>query len=298
MSVAEVQPTDKPAESGLNDDSAAFPITAWVSAEAELQTVQEDTDSVAGEAGARVSEPLVPQLAPARLERAGQPIRLIHSAEEVRQFWDENAYKWEDHRALGSDEDIDWIIRVIRDALRPHLLDLRYRPSRLQIVDLMSGANPFAYYLPDISPRNVTAVDVSPAMLARNKAEEKILADVRQPPIPQLISGRFDLATLVFGWRYLESGTHRGVLSEIHRCLKPGGGFVIIDLVDNQSRMNVCRFDVQAVRRLAEQIGFGHIATRRLVDVVDKKHMFLGITIPSRTTIDYISGRKPQIEHA
>lgn len=110
-----------------------------------------------------------------------------------------------------------------------HILN---RPSA-QVLDLCCGTGDMTFALYRHRKQDsiqITGADFSHAMLvrARQKSGDRkirwIEADALQLP---LAAGEFDLVTSAFGFRNL-ANYNRG-LAEIHRVLKPGGEFGILD---------------------------------------------------------------------
>jgi demethylmenaquinone methyltransferase/2-methoxy-6-polyprenyl-1,4-benzoquinol methylase len=146
--------------------------------------------------------------------------------QQVEQMFDGIAGRYDFlNRLLSFRIDVLWRRRVIK-LLKP------YKP-RL-ILDVATGTADLALALQALAPEHVTGIDISAGMLevGRKKISDKGLSRVitlQQADSEHLpfADATFDAVTVAFGVRNFEH-LQQG-LKEIHRVLKPGGRFVILE---------------------------------------------------------------------
>ncbi len=102
------------------------------------------------------------------------------------------------------------------------------------ILDIATGTGDFALMLAEVKPQKIVGLDISNGMLAvgKEKIKEKqldhlielVLGDSENLPFAD---NSFDAVTVGFGVRNFEN-LDKG-LSEIHRVLRPGGIFVVLE---------------------------------------------------------------------
>jgi len=130
------------------------------------------------------------------------------------------------NRLMTFGNDIRWRKKVVKKvaAVKPE-----------QILDIATGTGDFAIMLAENIPaKKIIGLDISKGMLEKGKEKvkkkgleniiEMILGDSENLPFED---NSFDAATVGFGVRNFEN-LNKG-LQEIHRVLKPGGIFVVLE---------------------------------------------------------------------
>lgn len=147
-------------------------------------------------------------------------------AQAVREMFSRIAPNYDRlNHLLSFGTDRSWREAAVRAALAHH-------PQR--ILDLATGTGDLALLLKRRAPEAmVTGADFTPAMLAlaRQKAQAQGLevewteADALHLPFAD---ASFDVVTTAFGFRNFAD--YRQALREIHRVLRPGGRFCLLEL--------------------------------------------------------------------
>ncbi len=146
--------------------------------------------------------------------------------EQVTQMFDNVSSNYDFlNRVLTFGIDVNWrkkVIKIVSDA------------NAKKIIDIATGTGDLAIMLAEINPEKIVGLDLSPGMLEVGKKKvtdknldqviEMVLGDSENLPYKD---GSFDAATVGFGVRNFEN-LEKG-LSEIHRVLKPGGSFVVLE---------------------------------------------------------------------
>lgn len=159
-------------------------------------------------------------------EESSRPHRTTYEPDYVRGLFDSIARRYDLlNHVLSSGIDILWRRRVV-DILKPL--------APRELLDVATGTGDLAIACAALNPRRIVGVDVSPAMMeigsskVRRQGLSRLISFERgaaeQLPFP---AGSFDAATVAFGVRNF-SNLDRG-LREIHRVLKPGGAFVVLE---------------------------------------------------------------------
>ena len=146
--------------------------------------------------------------------------------DQVEEMFDQISRRYDFlNHFLSLNIDKIWRKRAIK-LLRPH------QPKK--ILDIATGTADFAIAANKLNPEQVMGIDLSEGMLSigRKKLKSKGLdqtielrkADSENLPFE---TGSFDAAIVAFGVRNFES-LEKG-LAEIHRVLKPGGVFIVLE---------------------------------------------------------------------
>lgn len=145
-------------------------------------------------------------------------------ATEARELFDRNARLYDRvNTVLSLGLDRGWRRWVVTRSVR--------RPGA-KVVDAMSGTGAVAVEAARLGAR-VTAVDVSPEMLAVARRRARAAEVVVRPVLADLTSRRglasrdFDAACLSFGLRYVDDG--RALLRSLAGTLRPGGRLVVLE---------------------------------------------------------------------
>lgn len=129
------------------------------------------------------------------------------------------------NRIISLGIDISWRKRVVK---------IIGEKQPKQILDIATGTGDLAMMMADLNPDKIIGLDISPGMLAVGK--EKIKAAHLSDKITMVVgdsenipfdNNTFDAITVSFGVRNFEN-LDKG-LQEIHRVLKPGGKFVVLE---------------------------------------------------------------------
>lgn len=190
------------------------------------------------------------------------PIRVVQA------YWEPRAPEWYRHEKPSA-----FFIDLARETLSPHLSSL---PPDGRILDVASGANPFAYFPQELRNR-MHAIDASRTALALNGVTKKTLADARN--FFPFRDDSFVLVTSIFGMRYFEN--QEEVIREMLRVLIPGGRLLIIDFQEAVNDMVVRNFEVG---KLTRALGLARIAT------FQSKRIFPGN--PVESPMDVLTGIK------
>jgi len=146
--------------------------------------------------------------------------------DQVEEMFDQISRRYDFlNHFLSLNIDKIWRKRAIK-LLRPH------QPKK--ILDIATGTADFAIAANKLNPEHVTGIDLSEGMLSigRKKLKSKGLdqiielrkADSENLPFEP---DTFDAAIVAFGVRNFES-LEKGLV-EIHRVLKPGGVFIVLE---------------------------------------------------------------------
>lgn len=150
----------------------------------------------------------------------------LSKKEQVEQMFDSIAGKYDFlNRLLSLRIDVLWRNRVVK-LLRP------LKPKR--ILDVATGTGDLAIALCRLNPEKITGLDLSQNMLDAGKIK---IAQKQLSGIIEMVKGdsenlgfaneSFDAVTVAFGVRNFEN--LEAGLREIHRVLKPGGMFIILE---------------------------------------------------------------------
>jgi tRNA (cmo5U34)-methyltransferase len=116
------------------------------------------------------------------------------------------------------------------DELQRRIADAASGVGAERILDLGAGTGETSRALRAVYPQApIVAVDVSEAMLARLDVPgvERHVARL-QDPLPE---GGFDLVVSALAVHHLDPGEKRDLFARIHAALRPGGRFVLGDVV-------------------------------------------------------------------
>jgi len=214
----------------------------------------------------------------------------------IRGFWDAWAPEWAIHEPIGPK-----VLTAVR----------RFTSERLdrvsgnnRFLDLCSGADYAAYYPSEITPAMVSAMDISPGMLALNSAGDKKVADVKDGiPYPE---NSFDAVTIFFGWSHLTYRNSRwetsysrdnvyylykSVLGNISKVLQPNGLLLVVDAADAFMQSSGPReFHADELAIIASGIGFRYTSHGNIYHSEVPSGIYPGAI--AETTIDYMSCHK------
>ncbi len=146
--------------------------------------------------------------------------------EQVRKMFDTISGNYDGlNRVISFGIDVKWRKKLVR------LLAAKKPKS---ILDIATGTGDLAIALVDTGAEQIVGLDISPGMLdiGRKKIKERQLhntiemVDGDSEALP-FEDGSFDAVTVAFGVRNFED-LDKG-LSEIHRVLKPGGSFLVLE---------------------------------------------------------------------
>ncbi|MEO8933928.1 MAG: bifunctional demethylmenaquinone methyltransferase/2-methoxy-6-polyprenyl-1,4-benzoquinol methylase UbiE [Xanthomarina sp.] len=146
--------------------------------------------------------------------------------EQVTQMFDTISKEYDGlNRVISFGIDIKWRKKVVA-------LVAKTKPDR--ILDIATGTGDLAINLAQTSAKSIIGLDISKGMLDVGKQKvlnknlqgriEMVVGDSEDLPFNE---NSFDAVTVSFGIRNFET-LEKG-LSEIHRVLKPGGVFVILE---------------------------------------------------------------------
>ncbi|MBI1982562.1 MAG: methyltransferase domain-containing protein [Candidatus Levybacteria bacterium] len=187
---------------------------------------------------------------------------------EIQAYWEPRAPEWYRHESAAI-----YFIDLVKQALSLHLLSL---PPDGRILDVASGANPFAYFPRELRTR-MHAIDVSNTALALNGITKKSLADARNS-FP-FRDDSFILVTSIFGMRYFEN--QKEVISEMLRVLLSGGRLVIIDFQGAVNDAAVSTFEAEVLK---------HNPDLKRNAILQSKRIFPGN--PHESPMDVLTGIK------
>jgi len=129
------------------------------------------------------------------------------------------------NRVISFGIDIKWrkkVVKIIKKA------------KSQTILDIATGTGDLAINLTKTDAKKITGLDISPGMLeigkkkiAEKKLENKIEMVLGDSEALPFANSSFDAITVAFGVRNFEN-LEKG-LGEIHRALKPGGIFVVLE---------------------------------------------------------------------
>ncbi len=129
------------------------------------------------------------------------------------------------NRVISLGIDVSWRKKVVK---------LIGATNPKQILDIATGTGDLALMMSKLNPERIVGLDISPGMLEVGKEKiakanlsdkiEMIVGDSEKMPFD---NNTFDAITVSFGVRNFEN-LDKG-LSEIHRVLKPGGIFVVLE---------------------------------------------------------------------
>lgn len=146
--------------------------------------------------------------------------------EQVAQMFDNISTNYDGlNRVISLGIDVSWRKKVVK-------LVAENNPK--QILDIATGTGDLALMLANLKPNKIIGLDISPGMLevgkqkiakaALNDTIEMVVGDSENIPFED---NTFDAITVSFGVRNFEN-LDKG-LAEIHRVLKPGGKFVVLE---------------------------------------------------------------------
>ena len=152
--------------------------------------------------------------------------------EQIAKMFDNVSTKYDFlNHFLSMGIDIQWRKKVVK---------IIKKSGASKILDIATGTGDLAIAMSKINPEKIIGLDLSAGMLKvgiekvkENKLEhliEMIQGDSENLPFED---NTFDAITVSFGVRNFEN-LNKG-LSEIHRVLKPGGTFVILEFSQPQS---------------------------------------------------------------
>ena len=182
--------------------------------------------------------------------KEGTPIFKNHQLSEKQRFWNHESRHWKYHDGLFGGAEM-MIFKEIKDHVD---LVLPQLPERAKILNLGAGANNKSFLNSQRKDLQVIALDFSPNMLRLNEAEKKIMADVSSP-LP-ILNESIDFCFSSFLIRYLSTEDYVLLFKEIWRVLKNNNRFVIADLNQNKFPHQESKFNSEALKIIAEKIGF------------------------------------------
>ncbi|MFY7672092.1 bifunctional demethylmenaquinone methyltransferase/2-methoxy-6-polyprenyl-1,4-benzoquinol methylase UbiE [Tenacibaculum sp. MEBiC06402] len=129
------------------------------------------------------------------------------------------------NRVISLGIDVSWRKKVVK---------LVSENNPKQILDIATGTGDLALMMAELNPDKIVGLDISPGMLEVGKEKinkanlsdkiEMVVGDSENIPFED---NTFDAITVSFGVRNFEN-LDKG-LTEIHRVLKPGGKFVVLE---------------------------------------------------------------------
>jgi len=146
--------------------------------------------------------------------------------EQVTQMFDNISGNYDFmNRIMTFGIDVKWRKKVVK-------MVAETKPEK--ILDIATGTGDFALMLASIKPKKIVGLDISEGMLAvgKKKVKEKGLDDLIEMVLGDsenlpFADNSFDAVTVGFGVRNFEN-LDKG-LQEIHRVLRPGGIFVVLE---------------------------------------------------------------------
>ena len=147
--------------------------------------------------------------------------------EQVTQMFDTISGNYDGlNRVISFGIDVKWRKKVVNTIARS---------NPLKVLDIATGTGDLAIQMAETMPEaKVTGLDISPGMLEVGKEKvrrknldsriEMVIGDSEALPFE---NDSFDAITVAFGVRNFED-LEKG-LAEIHRVLKPGGNFMVLE---------------------------------------------------------------------
>lgn len=192
----------------------------------------------------------------------------LSKKEQVEQMFDNISEKYDLlNRILSMGIDVQWRKKVVKSVQRS-------KPQR--ILDIATGTGDLAIQMAKATDAKITGFDLSAGMLEVGKKKiakenlseriEMIQGDAEKMPFDNDV---FDVITVAFGVRNFE---HLNVgLAEIHRVLKPGGKFIILEFSQPESfpmKQLYAFYSKQILPRIGKKISKDQSAYTYLPDSV------------------------------
>ncbi|CAL2088028.1 bifunctional demethylmenaquinone methyltransferase/2-methoxy-6-polyprenyl-1,4-benzoquinol methylase UbiE [Tenacibaculum sp. 190524A05c] len=159
------------------------------------------------------------QIKPYKDSELGKKEQVAHMFDNISKNYDGL------NRVISLGIDVSWRKKVVK---------LVSENNPKQILDIATGTGDLALMMAELNPDKIVGLDISPGMLEVgkqkiNKAKlsdkiEMVVGDSENIPFED---NTFDAITVSFGVRNFEN-LDKG-LQEIHRVLKPGGKFVVLE---------------------------------------------------------------------
>lgn len=159
------------------------------------------------------------QIKPYKDSELGKKEQVAHMFDNISKNYDGL------NRVISLGIDVSWRKKVVK---------LVSENNPKQILDIATGTGDLALMMAELNPDKIVGLDISPGMLEVgkqkiNKAKlsdkiEMVVGDSENIPFKD---NTFDAITVSFGVRNFEN-LDKG-LQEIHRVLKPGGKFVVLE---------------------------------------------------------------------
>ncbi len=159
------------------------------------------------------------QIKPYKDSELGKKEQVAHMFDTISENYDGL------NRVISLGIDVSWRKKVVK---------LVSQNNPKQILDIATGTGDLALMMAELNPDKIVGLDISPGMLEVGKQKikkanlsdkiEMVVGDSENIPFED---NTFDAITVSFGVRNFEN-LDKG-LTEIHRVLKPGGKFVVLE---------------------------------------------------------------------